>query len=62
MSDYAAPIMGVVGAIIGGAATGWVNPAGYQWGWAIGAALGPCTGPSIDPCAFGPRYAPEGQV
>lgn len=40
MSDYAGPILGAVGAVIGGWATGWVNPAGYQWGWAIGPAVG----------------------
>lgn len=40
MSDYAAPVLGAVGAVIGGWLTGWVNPQGYYWGWAIGPAMG----------------------
>ena len=39
MSDYAGPILGVVGAVVGFVATGY-NPAGAQWGWAIGSAIG----------------------
>lgn len=37
MSDYAGPILGVVGAVIGFYAGG---PAGAQWGFAIGSAIG----------------------
>ena len=37
MSDYAGPILGTVGAVVGGYFGG---PSGAQWGWAIGSAIG----------------------
>ena len=37
MTDYAGPILGAVGAVIGFYVGG---PAGAQWGWAIGSAVG----------------------
>ena len=37
MSDYAGPILGAVGAVVGGYFGG---AAGAQWGWAIGSAVG----------------------
>lgn len=37
MSDYAGPVLGAVGAVIGSVVGG---PVGAQWGWAIGSALG----------------------
>lgn len=41
MSDYAGPILGVVGAVIGGfAGAGAFSAVGAQWGWAIGSAIG----------------------
>ena len=39
MSDYAGPILGTVGAIVGFVGTGG-NPAGAYWGWTIGSTLG----------------------
>lgn len=37
MSDYAGPILGTVGAVIGGTIAPGI---GAQWGWAIGSAIG----------------------
>lgn len=37
MSDFAAPVLGAVGAVIGWGVGG---PVGAQWGWTIGATLG----------------------
>ena len=48
MSDYAGPVLGAVGAVIGFIVTGY-NPQGAYWGWAIGSAVGPCTGRTVDP-------------
>ena len=39
MSDYAGPILGAVGAVVGFVATGY-NPQGAMWGWTIGSAIG----------------------
>lgn len=57
MSDYAGPIMGTIGAVIGYMVTG--TPQGAMWGWSIGAGLGPCAGDSADPYAWCEREAGE---
>lgn len=51
MSDYAGPILGAVGAVIGFVATSG-SPAGAYWGWSIGSMIGPCEGRSEDPYAW----------
>ncbi len=40
MTDYAGPILGVVGAVVGSFIPGLGTGVGASWGWAIGSAIG----------------------